>query len=43
MKLRTRIVILLLAAIAASGMVLRVLSASAQEEQVWVVRIEGGD
>jgi membrane-bound serine protease (ClpP class) len=41
MKLRTRIVILLLAAIAASGMVLRVLDANAQEEQVLLVRIEG--
>jgi membrane-bound serine protease (ClpP class) len=41
MKLRTRIAILLLAAIAVSGMLLRLTVASATPEQVWLVRIEG--
>lgn len=41
MKLRTRLVILLLAAIAVSGMLLRVVGGAAAQEQVLLVRIEG--
>lgn len=41
MKLRTRIVILLLVAVAASGMLVRLLDANAREERVLLVRIAG--